>query len=282
LKIKTVGDALLWASSFLQKHGVENARLEAEVLLSKVLGINRAGIFASINDRLDEDAVKKFERLVKKRSSRIPLQYITGEQEFMSLPFAVEEGVLIPRNDTEVLVEAVLKIGRDFKDILDVGTGSGVIAVTLAKFIPQSRVTSVDISEKAVNLARRNAQRLGVQDRITFVLADVFRWNPGKLFDLIVSNPPYIRSSELDGLQEEVRFEPRAALDGGPDGLRFYRRLAALAGSSLSAGGVLALEIGWDQAREVKAILEKASFFDDIKIVKDYGGRDRVILCRKK
>jgi len=282
LKIKTIGDALLWASSFLQKHGVENACLEAEVLLSKVLGITRAGILASINDHVEGNAIKNFERLVKKRSSHIPLQYITGEQEFMSLPFAVEKGVLIPRNDTEVLVETILKINRDFIDILDVGTGSGIIAITLAKFIPQSRVTAVDISEKAVNLARRNAQRLGVQDRITFVRADVFRWNPAKFFDLIVSNPPYIRSSELDGLQEEVHFEPRAALDGGPDGLRFYRRLASLAGSSLSAGGVLALEIGWDQAREVKAILEKATVLDDIKIVKDYGGRDRVIMCRKK
>ncbi|NLO90224.1 MAG: peptide chain release factor N(5)-glutamine methyltransferase [Clostridia bacterium] len=279
---KTVREALLWAASCLREKGIENARLEAEVLLSKILGMNRGKLLASLGDPLEKGEFLRFRELVAKRQKGYPLQYITGEQEFMSMNFLVEEGVFIPRGDTEVLVEAVLGLGEKFENILDVGTGSGIIAVILAKYFPQSRVTAVDISPRALETAAKNAEGHGVKDRINFTQNDIFLWQPGEQYDLIVSNPPYVPSGDIDRLQREISFEPREALDGGYEGLRFYYRLSELALECLLPGGVLAVEIGWDQAAGVRRIFDGAGIFDkEIQVVRDYGGRDRVVVCRK-
>lgn len=275
-----VRDAVLWAASFLTKKGVENARLDAELLMAHALGRDRAYVLASLGEVLPEDIFQEFRGLVDKRGERQPLQYLTGKQEFMSLPFLVEEGVLIPRGDTEVLVEAVLETGIPFENILDVGTGSGIIALTLANYIKDSRVTAVDVSSRALAVAEKNAAALGVSGRVTFIEADVFEWFPEGSFDLVVSNPPYIPTGEIPILQPEVKFEPREALDGGEDGLKFYRLLASLARAVLKPGGMLALEIGWDQGEAVSEIAAAAGFVN-VEVVRDYGDRDRVIICRK-
>jgi len=282
-EFKSVKDALLWAASYLQKKGVENSRLEAEVLFSKVLEVDRGKLLASLKDPLGEEQLERFKFFVAERIRGYPLQYITHEQEFMSLNFYVEEGVFIPRGDTEVLVEAVMSLEKKFEKILDVGTGSGIIAVTLAKIFPESRITALDVSEKALENASLNAEKHGVRDRIIFIKGDIFFWQPKEFFDLVVSNPPYIPSGDILKLQKEISFEPIKALDGGPDGLKFYYRLAELCSACLHPGGVLAVEIGWNQAREVRKIFYDAGIFEnEIKVLKDYGGRDRVVICRRK
>lgn len=279
-KIFNIRDAVLWAASFLTEKGLVNSRLEAELLLGKVLNRDRVSILAGFEDFMTEDKLLEFFQLVERRAEHFPLQYLTGHQEFMSLPFYVEEGVLIPRADTEILVEAVLSLDIAFKNILDVGTGSGIIAVTMAKYIPKCTITAIDISSGALKLAAKNAEALGVYQRIEFVEADVFEWEPSREYDLIISNPPYIPTWELQLLQQEVQYEPMGALDGGEEGLNFYSRLAELADGFLKPAGFLAVEIGWQQAEQVKEIAE-AAYFDEVVVIQDYGGRDRVILCRK-
>ncbi len=278
--VKNVGDAVLWAASFLSEKGVENPRLEAELLMTCAMGRDRAAVLASMRDALPDPVRQEYLGLVHRRGGRYPLQYLTGRQEFMSLPFLIEEEVLIPRGDTEALVEAILNLGRSFKNILDVGTGSGIIALSLAKYIKNSRVLAVDISPHALVLAAENARALGLADRVEFVRGDVFHWVPERQFDLVVSNPPYIPTGEIPLLQEEVRFEPPMALDGGADGLRFYSRLAELATGILLPGGVLAVEIGWNQAQAVQAIMA-AEGFCKMEVIRDFGGRDRGVICRK-
>ena len=275
-----VVDAVLWAASFLAEKGVENGRLEAELLMAKAMGVNRAWVLGNPREPLPEDAAREFLSLVEKRGRRFPLQYLTGTQEFMSLPFSVEEGVLIPRGDTEVLVESILRLGLPFQNILDVGTGSGIIAVSLARYLPDCKVTALDISSKALALAKRNAKALGVEGKVSFVQADIFYWTPEIEYDLVVSNPPYVTEAEMESLQPEVQFEPHEALYGGEKGLDFYVRLSALAVACLKPGGVLAVEIGWQQGDEVGTLFHQAGF-GDIVVVPDYGSRDRVVLCRK-
>ena len=275
-----VRDAVLWAASFLTTKNVENGRLEAELLMAEAMGKDRAAILAGFPDLLPAAAWNQFFQLVNKRGQGFPLQYLTGRQDFMSLSFSVEEGVLIPRGDTEILVEAVLDLGITPENILDIGTGSGIIAVSLAKYIPNSRITALDVSLRALKLAAKNAEALSVQDRIKFVQEDIFQWEPEEEYDLIISNPPYIPGSEIKSLQKEVQFEPPEALDGGEQGLDFYLRLAELSPTSLKPLGILAVEIGWQQAEEVENIFQAAGL-KDIVVVQDYCGRDRVILCRK-
>lgn len=281
LNFSDVRDAVLWAASFLAGKGVENARLEAELLIAKALGVDRTFVLVNYCNPLTPDAVDKFVNMVEMRAEHFPLQYLTGQQDFMSLPFSVEEGVLVPRNDTEVLVETILALEISPDKILDVGTGSGIIAVSLARYLPGSKVTAIDISPKALDVAKRNAEDCGVGERICFLLADVFHWNPEEKYDLIVSNPPYISAAEMRCLQPEVRFEPYEALYGGEKGLDYYYMLAELARNSLESQGVLAVEIGWQQADEVKGIFREAGL-SDIATVRDYGDRDRVVLGRKR
>lgn len=275
-----VMDAVLWAASFLAEKGVENGRLEAELLMAKAMGVSRAWVLGNPRELLAKETALEFHSLVERRGQRFPLQYLTGTQDFMSLPFSVKEGVLIPRCDTEVLVESILKLGLPFQNILDVGTGSGIIAVSLARYLPGCEVTALDISSTALGLAQQNAKALEVKERLCFVQADIFHWIPEIKYDLIVSNPPYVTKAEIESLQPEVQFEPYGALYGGEWGLDFYVRLGFLAAGWLQDEGVLAVEIGWQQGDAVRSVFHQAGL-RDISVVSDYGCRDRVVLCRK-
>lgn len=279
-----VRDVVRWAASFLAKRGIESSRLEAELLVAKCLDIDRASLLAKLQEPFPKEAWGQCEALVKRRGEHYPLQYLTGTQDFMGREFLVEEGVLIPRGDTEVLVETVLALDYTPDKILDVGTGSGIIAVSLALNLTDCRVTALDFSCRALDLALANAKKFGVEDRISFLQADVFQWHPDKEeggYDLIVSNPPYVTAEEMQTLQQEVCFEPQLALYGGEDGLDFYFRLADLAGDCLKDQGTIAVEIGWQQADAVQEVFA-ASGLRDISVIQDYGGRDRVIVCRKR
>lgn len=282
-KPPVIRDALLLAVQFLRRAGIPQPRLEAELLLAHVLEESTLRVITHDERPLTPAQWETYQQVVRQRGSGYPLQYITGRQEFMSLMFKVTPQVLIPRSDTEVLVETVLALKGDFAGrpcrILDVGTGSGAIAVSLAFYWPEAQVTAVDLSPGALAVARENARRHGVQvewvqgDGLTPFLA------AGRQFDLIVSNPPYIPSPQLSSLQREVQHEPALALDGGPDGLRFYRRLAGEAPGCLAPGGYLALEIGWDQGEAVKVLLLAAGF-QAVTVHPDYAGRDRVVTGR--
>jgi len=249
------------------------------VLLAFVLGVDRVWVLTNSYEDLQPPDRKEFVRLVKRRASGYPLQYITGTKEFMSFEFFVPEGVLIPRSDTELLIEAVVEAGMQFKHILDIGTGTGAIAVTLAKLLPGTCVTALDISRKAVETARENARRRGVGGRVKVLHADLFTWKTDNSFDAVVSNPPYIPSRDLPLLQKEVKFEPRQALDGGLDGLKFYHRLTLVALHCLVTGGLFAVETGDGQAEAVSGIITARGGFKGIEILRDYGGRQRVVRC---
>lgn len=259
--------------------GVGPARLEAEVLLAHVLATSRAGVLARLDDRLPEETVRGYRELVRRRAGGYPLQYLTGRQEFMSLEFVVTPDVLIPRADTESLVEACLRHASGALRAADVGTGSGAIAVSLARYLPPgSRVWATDTSPAALAVARENARRLGAavdfrQGDLLEPLAD----RRGRL-DLVVSNPPYIPTATLPWLPPEVRHEPREALDGGPDGLAVYRRLLPQAAGWLAPGGFLAVEVGDGQGGAVAALAEREGF-REVRLLPDAGGRERVVLA---
>lgn len=279
------GEALQQAVFYFQEHGILNPRLEAEVLLSHLLGLNRAGLLARLDQILIGEVWANFCLLVRKRGEGEPLQYLVGKQEFMSLEFKVTPAVLIPRGETELLVEKVLGLREDLESIkrivriVDVGTGSGAIAVSLAYYWPGAQVHAVDISRQALEVARENAFRHQV--KVKFFQGDLLEpfLKQEKKFEIIISNPPYIPTSLLKTLPREVSREPVLSLDGGEGGLEPYRRLAPQAASLLSPGGFLALEIGWDQGNRVREILKKEGF-SQIDLLQDYGGRDRIILAR--
>jgi release factor glutamine methyltransferase len=274
----TIKQELEWAVPFLNANHIENPRLEAEVLMAKVLGWERIKVLTHLFDPISETASLGFRNLIQKRATGFPLQYLTGKQEFMSLDFLVTPQVLIPRDDTEVVVETVLNLKALVKPcpaIVDLGTGSGIIAVTLKKHWPQAKVFAVDISSEALAIAKNNAQRH--QTEIAFFQGDLLAPFKGKnTFDIIVSNPPYIPRDQIKALQIEVTKEPSLALDGGLDGLDYYHRLAQTAPRYLVQGGWLVVEIGSDQGPDVKAIFEE-NRFSQVKIVKDYAGRNRVV-----
>lgn len=256
--------------------------LEAGVILSYVAKKDKIYLYTHSNEEFSEVDLKAYLNLMTIRAKGKPLQYITGHQEFMSLDFIVGEEVLIPRSDTEVLVEAVIaeakKRGQEKSEILDIGTGSGCIAISLAHYIAQSLVTAVDISPKALEMAKMNAAQLKVRDKITFIESSLFSELIFK-FDIIVSNPPYIETDQIRTLQTEVKdYEPMNALDGGMDGLDFYREIVTKAPDYLKPHGLLAFEVGYTQADEVRQMMKKE--FEDIVILKDLSGNDRVVMGR--
>ena len=235
----------------------------------------------------DEDNIKLFHEALDSYARGIPVQYITGEAEFMGFDFGVNPSVLIPRPETEILVERVLTLiereGISEPSILDLGTGSGAIAVSLTKLSPSCRIIASDVSEEALEMCRENAVANGVGDRIEFVLSDLFeRFSGKRKFDLIISNPPYIPSEDYDSLPPEVRSEPRIALDGGLKGLEFYRRIIPEAAKRLNNGGYLALEIGYGQAQAIKDILGSTGSYRDIETSKDYNDIDRVVFAKRR
>jgi release factor glutamine methyltransferase len=271
------------AASFLASRGVENARLEAEVLLADVLGFDRARLFAELRRALDDAERWAFEELLGRRGRREPLQHVRGRQEFFSREFLVDGRVLVPRPETEILVETVLRATRALSSpsILDVGCGSGVIGLTLALERPRGAVFLSDVSPAAVDVARENARRLGLAGRVEVCRGDLFSPYAYRRFDVVACNPPYVPSGELERLAPEVRdHEPRLALDGGPDGLAFYRRLAAEAGGVLQGDAALVVEIGEGQSGAVAAIFSAAGL-RVVAVQRDLAGLERVLTVRR-
>ncbi len=281
--------------SSLKKAQIEAPVLEAGVILCNLLNMNRAFLYAKSDEILSPEVSAKYIDCIKRRADGTPLQYITGHQEFMSLDFKVTPDVLIPRQDTEVLVETVIEHAKKTMvrplRILDIGTGSGCIAISLAHYIKDCTVTAIDISKNALQVAELNAAAIGVKEKISFIELDILdnnifdntgtADNPLAVkafggFHIIVSNPPYIPSHEIPVLQKEVRdHEPLGALDGGKDGLNFYREIILNSQTILAEGGLLAFETGYNQAQDVKELMSLKSF--DVSIHNDLSGIARVV-----
>ncbi|TAN60587.1 peptide chain release factor N(5)-glutamine methyltransferase [bacterium] len=261
---------------------------EKEILLTSILDCSLASLYAE-RISLNPGQSEKFSQALSLRAKGLPLQYILGEAEFFGLKFKVDSRVFIPRPETEILVETVIKQSPDLGlqsavEILELGTGSGCVAVSLAKFLPQAKITAVDISSDALSAAKENALLNGTEERINFVQSNLFS-SPelsGRSYGLIVSNPPYIPEDDIKGLQREISYEPRIALDGGSDGLDFYRRIIAEAAQFLNNDGLLIMEIGYKQLPEIKNIFDKTGSFEIIRVVKDYNNIDRVIIGQLK
>lgn len=261
----------------LETAGIAEAELDARLLLESVCGTDRNTLLVHGERKLSEEEELLYEQRIALRQKRIPLQQILGVQEFMGLEFYVDEHVLIPRQDTEILVEEALKKLREGMRILDMCTGSGCILISLLHFQNGCSAVGADISGEALSVAERNAQKLLQNGQSAeFVQSNLFEKIEGR-FDMIVSNPPYIRPDVIATLMPEVReHEPVLALDGGRDGLDFYRAIIKSSGEYLNAGGTLFFEIGYDQGIEVKAFMEQAGF-DSVTVVQDYAGLDRVV-----
>ncbi len=261
----------------LSAAGIEEAALDARLLLEYVCGTTRNDLLVHGDRPVESEQEEKYLQMIAKRRSRIPLQHLTGEQDFMGLTFQVNEHVLIPRQDTEILVEEVLKELHDGMRILDMCTGSGCILISLLHYSNGCQGVGADISEKALAVACENAKRfLGGEGSAVFLQSDLFEHVTGK-YEFIVSNPPYIRSDVIPTLMPEVRdHEPMRALDGAEDGLYFYRRIVADGRAYLVRGGKLYFEIGHDQAEAVSALMRDAGFLE-VTVVKDYAGLDRVV-----
>lgn len=274
-EILTLKEALAKAVDKLQQMEVPDADIDAWYLLSYVTGLDRAAFFLHGEEPMAEPDMIRYRDLVTKRGERIPLQHLTGEQEFMGLDFHVNEHVLIPRQDTECLVERVLPY-VDGKRVLDVCTGSGCIAIAIAKLGKPFIVHGVDISEETLAVARQNATELNAS--VELFAGDLMTKMDGQ-YDVIVSNPPYIPPSVIEGLMPEVRLhEPMLALDGGQDGLEFYRRIARQAVTRLAPNGRLFLEIGCEQAAAVAEILQKQGY-REVQVFQDLAGKDRIVQC---
>lgn len=259
----------------LVQAGVEEAALDARLLLEFVCGTTRNDLLVHGDREVEAAQQERYSGLIEKRSERIPLQHLTGVQEFMGLDFFVNEHVLIPRQDTEILVEEVMKHLHDGFRILDMCTGSGCILLSLLHYSNDCIGVGADISEEALRVARRNAENLQKQ-QANFVQSDLFENVEGK-FEIIVSNPPYIRTDVIPALMDEVRLhEPVAALDGGEDGLFFYREVIAQSKNHLCGGGQLFFEIGYDQKEAVTGLMEEAGF-QNVTAVRDFAGLDRVV-----
>ena len=278
-KILTLQQIYREGKETLERAGIAEAGLDAWYLLEYVTGISRASYYGDPGRVVTEEDLCRYRECIEKRAGHIPLQHITGEQEFMGLSFRVNDQVLIPRQDTETLVEEALKYAMPGMRVLDLCTGSGCILISLLHFCPGLTGVGSDISAEALKMARTNGQRLHVEDRAQWLCGDLFERVTGA-FDLIVSNPPYIRSAEIEELQEEVRlYDPRIALDGAEDGLLFYRRIIEESKSYLKNGGRLLFEIGCDQGRDVAELLENAGY-TEVSVKKDLAGLDRVAAGR--
>jgi release factor glutamine methyltransferase len=272
----TVLKILTWTKEYLAGKGVDNARLETEWLLSSALGLDRVGLYVNFEKPLTDAELALYREMVTRRARREPLQYILGTQEFMGLEFETTPAALIPRCDTETLVEQTIKRSHGADLILDIGVGSGCIAVALATKLPNVQICGVDPSTAALELAQRNATKHGVA--VTLKQGSLFEPFAGTRFDLIVSNPPYIATAEFASLQPEVRdYEPRVALDGGPDGLDFYRSIIPAAPDHLSPSGWLLFEVGIGQAEQVLGFFAATGRFAELFTAKDLAGIERVV-----
>ncbi|MCL2699122.1 MAG: peptide chain release factor N(5)-glutamine methyltransferase [Defluviitaleaceae bacterium] len=272
----------------LRRAKIDGCALDAEVLLRHATGLDRAGMLTNPGMIIEEHAVEKYHEYLRQREQRTPVAYITNTVEFMSLPMHIDRRALIPRPDTEILVERALSlIGKMTKSadgskkrqisILELCTGSGCIALALAHHAPEARIMATDLDADALQLASENAQRYAAGENIKFLRGDLFQPVLGLKFDMVIANPPYIPTQTVGTLDEDVRlYEPVSALDGGQDGLEFYRRLFAGLRGALKRGGVALFEIGYDQGEDVTRLLADAGFKSGI--IKDLSGRDRVVL----
>lgn len=282
----TIATALNDAVATLSlNNSIESPILDAEVLLCNILKCERIYLIINKDKPLSEGQYAQFKEFIARRSKNEPVSYITGSKEFMSLNFCVTEGVLIPRPDTEILVEKIIEIFKNKEaHIIDLCTGSGAIVVSLAYYLDKCSFVAVDKYDICLETAQKNAKKHNVSERIEFIKADVLK-NPDFLneFDCIVSNPPYIKNDVLPSLPTDVKdFEPEYALDGGNDGLIFYRKITDLACKSLKSGGILGYEIGFDQGENVAEILKDTNEFLNISVIKDLAGLDRVVLAEKR
>ena len=275
---KSVAEVLKSATLRLEEGGIDSPKLDAEILLAHVLGWRRLSLYVDAEKILPLEKILRFNDWITQRLKKFPVAYLTGTKEFMGLAFAVNEHVLIPRPETEILTELVGEYLRSIGgevNFADLGTGSGAICVSILKFVKSARACAVDVSAEALNVAKFNATKFHVEDRINFFQGDLFAPLEGKIFNAIISNPPYIPTGELDSLQAEVQREPRLALDGGEDGLNFYRRIIFDAPKFLTDGGLLAFEVGINQAEAVKNLM--AANFAEVEIFKDLAGIERVV-----
>ncbi len=277
----TIREVLNWTRGYFEAAGIVQPRLEAEILLAHALDVERLNLYMSPDQPLTVDERTRYRTVVKKRRDGTPLQHLIGEVQFFGLRFRVSREALVPRPETEELLDHILKwVPRD-RDIacLDLGTGTGVIAVCLARYFPQAAITAVDVSVAALDLARGNAALNGVEDRIAFIESDWFDRVSGG-FDLIASNPPYVDETQWEGLPKEVgEHEPRIALDGGPDGLREITRLIEALPGHMNADGLLFLEIGHGQGVAVIEMLEKIGLVD-ARTESDLAGKNRYVVAR--
>jgi len=282
----TIRDILQDAAASLRDAGFISPRLDAEILLAHSLGKERLFFFTNPDHVLTNDDILRFRRLLVRRLGREPVAYIVGSKPFWSLVLDVDRRVLIPRPETEILVEEVLKIASRSDNvstgIVDVGTGSGAISLAFASELQQVRLTATDISPEAIQAARANARKVGLDHRIAFVVGDMVRCFAGP-FDMLVSNPPYIPAGDYDALPEGVRrFEPRIALWGGPEGLSFYEELIGEGGRVLRKGGWLCLEMGAGQRARIEDLLNMSGLYGELRFRTDYAGIDRVVVARRR
>ncbi len=281
----TIGRLIAWTTDFLRRSGSESPRLEAEILLAHALRWPRVKLYMNINEEVGASGRTAFRNLVRGRSEGVPVAYLVGHKEFYSLDFEVSPAVLIPRSDTETLVMAFLELAKPVADPLcvDVGTGSGCVPVACAAHHPTARFVAIDISEPAAEVARRNVAKHALAERIEVRVGNLLEpLKPEESPDIILSNPPYVPSTEIPKLERNVRdYEPHSALDGGPDGLDIVRSLVDQAAAKLKSGGKLLIEIGFDQGESVRSMYLEDSNWKSVELRKDLGGIPRVIVMSR-
>lgn len=281
----TAGALLTWTTKYFESRGIESPRLDAEILLSHVLKKPRIALYTDFDQIVSLDERATYREWVQKRVTGYSVAAITGEKEFMGLTFSVNEHVLIPRPDTETWLEKVIQYHRNDGEltIADLGTGSGVLLISFLHYNQKARGIGIDISDKALEVAKRNGELADTSSRIEWRQGDYTdAIKAGEMFDGILTNPPYIPTSDIENLAEEVKSEPRIALDGGDDGRSFYSRLAKSAPDVLVPGGFIAAEVGIGQAQIVKDMLCDTGAFEQFEIIKDYGGIERAVYARRK
>lgn len=276
----TLGRLLVWTSNFLKDKQADSPRLDAEVLLAHVVGCQRIALYTRFEEVASEEVRQKYRELVKKRVDGCPVAYLVGYKEFYNLKFTVTPAVLIPRPETELLVLEAIRLAKPIATprIVDVGTGSGAIALTLAKHLPNAKVTAIDISPEALAVAQKNAEQLGLSSKVKFLQGDLLKPVAGETFDLVVSNPPYITSEVVKNLPSNVRnFEPHLALDGGATGLEVIERLLTEAKLVLPKAGHLLSEIGYDQGKTVLEVVGKVGGYGSVSVMPDPSGLPRLL-----
>ena len=280
----TISDAIKRGMIELKNDNIEEPKLKSRLLMQYVLNETRQYVIVNDMENLEKNKEKQYFEGIKILKKGIPIEHITHQKEFMKLNFFVDKNVLIPRQDTEILVEEVIKIAKriNAKKILDLCTGSGAIAVSLAKYLPQTEIIAIDISNDALKIAKKNAVSNNVENQITFISSDMFTNLNEEKFDIIVSNPPYINTNVIDNLDIQVKNEPHIALDGGRDGLYFYKKIINESYQYLKCNGYLCLEIGFDQKFDVIELIENAEKFEGTYSKKDLFDNDRIIITRMR